>query len=204
MGEPVVSYPVILSGWAARCHLISNGERQITGFLLTGDIAYASRCAASAAVEEIVALSRCRVAFISRRDLHDLMGRRPAIADALQAYAAAEFAISNAWLVSLGRRNAYERISHLLCELQHRIHQVEADTGNSFTLPLTQSDFADALGLSPVHVNRLIQALRQNRMIKLKSKNIEILDLPLLKASAYFDPGYLDHAPVAAVEPELI
>ncbi len=194
IGEPVAFYPVVLAGWAARCHMLSNGERQITGLLLPGDLAYSSRHATSVAVEEIVALSVCQVALISRRALHDLMEERPAIADAFQAYAAAEYAISNAWLVSLGRRNALERISHLLCELQHRMHQVEADTRNSFTLPLTQNDFADALGLTPVHVNRKLQALRQDRLIRLKSKNIEILDLPFLKASAYFDPSYLGHA----------
>lgn len=199
MGEPVEFYPVILSGWAARCHMFSNGERQITGLLLPGDLAYSSRHATSIAVEEIVALSVCRVALISRRALHDLMEEQPAIADALQAYAAAEYAISNAWLVSLGRRNALERISHLLCELQHRLHQVEADTRNSFILPLTQSDLADALGLTPVHVNRKLQALRHDHLIRLKSRNIEILDLPFLKASVSFDPAYLDHAPAAAL-----
>lgn len=202
-GESVDFYPVVLSGWAARCHMFSNGERQITGLLLPGDLAYSSRHATSVAVEEIIALSLCRVALISRRALHDLMEERPAIGDALQAYAAAEYAISNAWLVSLGRRNALERISHLLCELQHRIHQVEADTRNSFALPLTQSDFADALGLTPVHVNRKLQALRQDRLIRLKSRNIEILDLPFLKASAYFDPGYLDNAPRPALQAAL-
>lgn len=202
-GEPVEYYPVVLAGWAARCHMFANGERQITGLLLPGDLAYSSRHATSVAVEEIIALSVCRVALISRRDLHDLMEERPAIADAMQAYAAAEYAISNAWLVSLGRRNALERISHLLCELQHRMHQVEAKTVNSFALPLTQSDFADALGLTPVHVNRKLQDLRQDRLIRLKSKTIEILDLPFLKARAYFDPAYLDHAPIAAFQAEM-
>ena len=202
-GEPVEFYPVVLAGWAARCHMFSNGERQITGLLLPGDLAYSSRQATSVAVEEIVALSFCRVALISRLDLHDLMEERPAIAEALQAYAAAEYAISNAWLVSLGRRNALERLSHLLCELQHRMHQVEAETLNSFTMPLTQMDFADALGLTPVHVNRKLQSLRQDRLIRLKSKNIEILDLPFLKASAFFDSGYLDPAPHAVRQLEL-
>lgn len=203
MGEPVEFYPVILSGWAARCHMFSNGERQITGLLLPGDLAYSSRHATSVAAEEIIALSVCRIALISRRALHDLMEERPAIADAMQAYAAVEYAISNAWLVSLGRRNALERLSHLLCELQHRMHQIEAETHNSFSLPLTQSDFADALGLTPVHVNRKLQALRQDRLITLKSKNIEILNLPFLKARGYFDSGYLDHAPVAALQSEM-
>lgn len=104
--EPVEFYPVVLAGWAARCHMFSNGERQITGLLLPGDLAYSSRHAASVVVEEIVTLSVCRVALISRRALHELMEKRPPIADALQTYAAAKYAISNAWLVSLGRRNA--------------------------------------------------------------------------------------------------
>ena len=90
MCEPVEFYPVTLSGWAARCYLFSNGERQITGLLLLGDLAYSSRTATSVAVEEIVTLSRCLVALVSRRALHDLMDKRPAIADAVQAYAAAE------------------------------------------------------------------------------------------------------------------
>lgn len=197
-GEPVDSYPAVLAGWAARYQLLSNGERQITGLLLPGDLAYSSRHATLVASEEIVALSLCRVAFISRRALHELMAERPRIADALQVYAAVEYANSMAWLVSLGRRNATARLAHLLCELQHRMLQVETETPNSFALPLTQTDLADALGLTSVHVNRKLQALRQDRVIKLKSKNIEILDLSFLKASASFDPGYLDHAPEVA------
>lgn len=197
-GEPVEHYPVMLAGWAARCQLLLNGERQITGLLLPGDIAYSSRQPMPVASEEIIALSPCSVAFISRRDMRDLIAAQLAIADAMRAYAAVEYAISSAWMVSLGRRSAFERLAHLLCELQHRIYQDEEESFNSFCLPLSQSDLADALGLTPVHVNRKLQALRQDCVIKLKSKNIEILNLPFLKASAYFDPGYLDHAPDAA------
>ena len=202
-GAPVEFYPVFLAGWAARCQLVSNGERQITGLLLPGDLAYSSRPATPFANEEIIALSPCQVAFIPRRALQALMMERPGIADAMQAYAAVEYAISSAWLVSLGRRNALERIAHLLCELQHRMLQVETETPNSFSLPLTQSDLADALGLTPVHVNRKLQALRHDRLIRLKSKNIEILDLPFLKSSASFDPAYLDHAPALAIQTAL-
>jgi CRP-like cAMP-binding protein len=199
-GEPAESYPVVLAGWAARSRLLSNGDRQITGLLLPGDLAYSSRHASPMANEEIVALSFCRVAFISRRALHALMAARPGIADAMQAYAAVEYAISSAWLVSLGRRNATARLAHLLCELRHRMLQLETATPNCFPLPLTQNDLADALGLTPVHINRKLQALRQDELIKLKSKNIEILDLPFLTASASFDPGYLDYAPAAAFQ----
>lgn len=117
------------------------------------------------------------------------MIERPGIADALQVYAAAEYAISSAWLVSLGRRNALARIAHLLSELQHRMPQVETESPNSFSLPLTQNDLADALGLTSVHVNRKLQVFRHDRLIRLKSKNIGILDLPFLKASASFDPA---------------
>lgn len=197
-GEPVRHYPAILSGWAARCQTMSNGERQITGLLLPGDLAYSSRHATPRALEEIIALSSCRVAFVPQSELHELIAQQPKIADAMQAYAAIEYAISNAWLVSLGSRNAFERIAHLLCELQHRLDQVDAVSLNSFSLPLTQSDFADALGLSPVHVNRKLQALRQGRLIALHSKNIEILDLPYLRASAYFDSSYLNHSPATS------
>jgi len=202
-GEPVEFFPAVLEGWAARCQLLSNGQRQITGLLLPGDFAYSSRHATPFASEEIVALSTCRIAFISRRDLHELMVERPGIANAMQVYAAVEYAIANVWLVSLGRRNAIARLAHLLCELQHRMLQVEKQEPNSFSLPLTQSDLADALGLTPVHVNRKLQRLRQDNLITLKSQSIEILDLPFLKASASFDPGYLDHAPVVGRQPAL-
>lgn len=131
------------------------------------------------------------------------MVERPGIANAMQVYAAVEYAIANVWLVSLGRRNAIARLAHLLCELQHRMLQVEKQEPNSFSLPLTQSDLADALGLTPVHVNRKLQRLRQDNLITLKSQSIEILDLPFLKASASFDPGYLDHAPVVGRQPAL-
>lgn len=198
VGEPAEYVPAVLEGWAARCQFLWKGQRQITGLLLPGDFAFSSRQATSFSREEIVALSTCRIAFISRRDLDQLMVERPGIATAMHAYAAVEYAIASAWLISLGRRNAIARLAHLLCELQHRMLQVEEQKTNAFFLPLTQCDFADALGLTSVHVNRKLQRLRQDHLITLKSQSIEILDLPLLQANAAFDPGYLDYAPQVA------
>jgi CRP-like cAMP-binding protein len=190
-GQTADWFPVIVSGWAARCQTLANGARQITGILLPGDIAFSSRQATALAGEEIIALSSCTLAYLTKRDLYDAIARRPGIAKALRAYAAMEHAITVTWLVSLGRRDAFERIGHLLCELHYRLRLVDLAPFNSFALPFTQNDFADALGLSPVHVNRQFQKLREDRLIELKAKHIEILDLPALKGSVAFDPGYL-------------
>jgi CRP-like cAMP-binding protein len=95
------------------------------------------------------------------------------------------------WLTNLGRRQAHARVSHLICELWCRLHMAGLAPDHFFEFPATQGELADALGLSVVHVNRTLQALRAEGLISPHSTRIKLLDLPRLKEVAEFDSAYL-------------
>jgi CRP-like cAMP-binding protein len=119
--------------------------------------------------------------------------RRPAIAQALQFAAAREEAILRAWMANLGQRAAYERLAHLICEIAQRMASrglVFANGG--FELPLTQQELGWALGLTSVHVNRVLRRLRDEGLIDFRNGLVQPNDLTRLQTVAGFDPGYLD------------
>lgn len=95
------------------------------------------------------------------------------------------------WLVNLGQRDAAERVAHLFCELHLRLRSVGMADGNSFALPITQTELADTMGTSDVHANRALQSLRKKKLITLKAHEVVILDPKGLYQFSGFNPNYL-------------
>ena len=93
---------------------------------------------------------------------------RPHVARAFWWATLVDEAVLRAWVVNIGRRDAAEAIGHLMCELYLRMKVVGLTTDHSYELPLTQEELADALGLTPVHVNRVLQRMRADGLISLK------------------------------------
>ena len=194
-GERQERFPIMVDGWAARYQILRNGSRQITGLLLPGDFCYFDAAPSGTAFEEIVAISHCTVAYAGHAAFERAMCVRPPVALAVQRYGRFETAVLSSWIVNVGRRDAVERVAHLICEAKKRLEQVGLVEGDSFHFPLTQEDLADILGLTPVHTNRKLQQLRQERVISLKSKVLTILDAAGLERIAGFDPSYLSPVP---------
>ena len=94
-------------------------------------------------------------------------------------------------VVSLGRRDARGRIAYLLCELLWRHAAVGLTDGDVFWLPLTQTELGDTLGLTPVHVNRVLREFRERRLISMQHRMLELLDVNGLQAIAGFNKDYL-------------
>ena len=78
-----------------------------------------------------------------------------------------------------------------MCELLVRLRAVELVEDHAFRLPVTQSDLGDALGLSTVHVNRVLQELRGQKLITLRGGAVHVLDWDGLQQAGEFDPAYL-------------
>jgi CRP-like cAMP-binding protein len=196
-GDEIVSFPVVLSGWAARYQILRNGARQITRLLLPGDAFYFDASPNGTAIEEIVTLSPCRVVTIPYPDMESTIKRFPVIGEAMLQYGRMENAVQSSWIVNIGRRDALERMAHLLCETHYRLQIIDGVKDGHFHFPLTQDDLADVLGLTPVHINRKLQQLqqlqqlRQENLITLRSKQLIIEDLRGLQQIAGFDSAYL-------------
>jgi CRP-like cAMP-binding protein len=190
-GDEMVSFPVVMSGWAARYQILRNGARQITRLLLPGDAFYFDCSPNGIAIEEVITLSNCRIVNILHSDMRRLIDRYPAIGEAMRAYGCMENAVLASWVVNVGRRDALERMAHLICESHYRLSLIDPAQGQQMSFPLTQDDLADVLGLTPVHINRKLQQLRQEGLITLRSKQLTILDLRTLQQVAGFDSAYL-------------
>ncbi len=190
-GDEMVTFPVILSGWAARYQILRNGARQITRLLLPGDAFYFDSSPDGISIEEVITLSPCRIVNILHSDMRRVIDRFPAVGEAMRGYGCMENAVLSSWVVNVGRRDALERMAHLICESHFRLSLVDPSLGNQIYFPLTQDDLADVLGLTPVHINRKLQQLRQDDLITLRSKQLIINDLRSLQQIAGFDSAYL-------------
>ena len=100
-------------------------------------------------------------------------------------------AVFREWVANVGSRQAYGRISHLLCELVVRLDAVGLTDGMTCELRMTQTELGDATGLSTVHVNRTLQSLRQKKIIRWKDSTFEVLDWQALKEAGDFDAAFL-------------
>ena len=183
--------PIVLSGWLARFQILRNGSRQITSLLLPGDIGHLSS-AALCEGDEFVTLCEAAIALVDQSDLEKLMQARPNIADGLHRAEQAQMARLSSWVINVGRRNAFERMAHFICETHHRMAAIDEASEDSFYFPLTQDDLADVLSLTPVHINRKLQQLRREGLISLQSRRMTIHDHHALRGAADFDPSYLE------------
>lgn len=190
-GEVPRSVFVLTEGFACRYRDMPDGRRQIMTFLLPGDLCDMHVFLIKAMDHSIAALTPVRLAAVSRDTILDLLFNRPRIAAALWWSSLQEEAILRERIVALGRRNAHGRIAYLLCEIFWRCQAVGLDLGPVVNLPLSQVDLADTLGLTPVHVNRVLKQLRHKGLVKLSHRVLTILDLPQLQAMAGFDSSYL-------------
>jgi CRP-like cAMP-binding protein len=186
------SVSVLLSGLACQVKLLGNGRRQITGLILPGDICDYSFLTGDLAQGPVMALAPCQTGRIALSGLTELCDHHPRIMRAILRGAAAEWAMAQERVISLGLRTALERVAHLLCEMHVRLDAVGlVGDGNSYELPVTQAELGEALGLSTVHVNRTLQVLRRNGTITMRNGIVTIADMDALRREAGFDPGYL-------------
>jgi CRP-like cAMP-binding protein len=168
---------LLLSGWACRQRLLPDGRRQIFGFLVPGDLIGFCVQPRPLALVGTVALTRAETADVSALRTAALDAEaHPGLARILAAAAAMEEERLLDHVVRLGRHTAYERVGHLLLELRERLAVAGLGDDRRFPLPVTQEVLADALGLSVVHVNRILQQLRRERLIELGAGQVVLLD----------------------------
>ena len=191
-GERPDHVHVILQGWAARYKTLSDGTRQIVAFLIPGDFCDLHAAAILGHMDHgIFALTRCRIAYIASEDLDALTSDHNGLTKALWWATLVDLAVLREWILNVGRRDAFERIAHLLCELHARMKMVGLVEFDRMALPLTQEQLADATGLTSVHVNRTLQRLRKDNLIEIGSGMLTILDIDALREAAGFTDNYL-------------
>jgi CRP-like cAMP-binding protein len=190
-GERPDHVHVIFEGWAARYKTLPNGAQQIVAFLIPGDFCDLHVAILGHMDHGIVALTSCRVAYIPSAELDALTSDHNGLTKALWWATLVDEGVLREWVVNVGRRDAYERIAHLLCEMHARMQMVGLVHEDRFALPLTQEQLADATGLTAVHVNRTLQRLRSKDLVEIASGTLTIPDVGALREAAGFTGNYL-------------
>ncbi len=182
---------LLVDGFLCRYTILGEGQRQIFSFHIPGDIPDLQSLHLDVMDHSLGSLTRCRLAFIPHDAMATVIRERPNLAAAFWRDTLIDAAVFREWLAGIGRRNAHQRIAHLLCELHLRLETVGLAPDSRFPFPVTQIELADALGLTAVHVNRVLQDLRRDGLIVSEGAFIRVLDLTRLTALGDFDETYL-------------
>lgn len=190
-GERPSYSTLLLEGFAARYKDLADGRRQITAIHVPGDFVDLHSFLLHRMDHGIVALTPCRIGAVPHETLRHITERHPHLTRLLWLSTLIDGSIHRESLVGMGRRTALGRMAHLLCELFLRLQVIGQTEGDSFRLPLTQAELGDTLGLSTVHVNRVVQELRTAGLITWRGQVVTIENREGLVEVADFDPAFL-------------
>ena len=192
LGDVPANLHIVMQGTACRYRILPSGTRRILAVMVPGDLCDLSTFSMKARADcSLGTLTPCVIADVSAEAFSTLM-ERPAIVRAFEWAKAVDEAVMREWLISAGRRNAEQRLAHLLCELYYRLASVGSAGDGGFELALRPPDLADALGLSTIHVNRSFHSLRSRNLVTQAGQSqLTILNLVRLREDSGFSPSYL-------------
>ena len=190
-GDRPTQSVVVHAGFVFRAKTTISGKRQILSFHPAGDMPDLHGLLLERMDHDLVTLSDARVAFIEHRHINKLIETRPQLARALWKETLVDAAIFRAWMVNLGSRTAAARLANLIAEIRQRLEDVGLPADRDLGFPVTQSDLADALGITDVHINRVLQTFRASGILDIKRKHVTLSDVEGLLEIGGFDDRYL-------------
>ena len=192
---------ILQSGWAYCYKLLPDGGRQVITFSLPGDFMGLRSVLLRTSDHSFGSLSDVTISPIAVPRMIRVFSDFPRLGAALLWAVSRDEAVMVEHLVGIGRRSAIERVAHFFLELGQRLELVGMASDTKFECPLNQYLLADALGLTAIHVNRVLRQLREQNLITLKAHHVVIDDVKGLKKLAGFDNAYLDQPrPWAKIE----
>lgn len=190
LGEDVEHACLIVEGLVGRFAQLQDGRRQTVALHIPGDMPDLYSLMLPKAPSALGALVETQILRVPHGALRAVAAGYPGIAAALWRDCVADGNILAQWVVNVGRRDARARLAHLLCEMAIRTSG-GGRPGAVYPFPLTQEQLADALALTPVHVNRTLKALREDGLARVTRREVMIEDWDGLVSCAEFDPTYL-------------
>jgi CRP-like cAMP-binding protein len=189
---------VLLSGFAFRHKITGEGGRQVLAIHMEGDFVDLQNALLGVSDHNVQMLTDGDVAFIAKDAIRELALTRPAIGMAMWTDTLIDSAIFREWVVNVGRRDARSRIAHMLCEFSLRLEAAGLAKEHRYELPMTQEQLADAVGLTSVHVNRVLRQLGEEGLISRNKRSIVIEDWKRMRDVGDFNERYLHHDAEAA------
>jgi CRP-like cAMP-binding protein len=191
-GQPDHPAFILQEGWACAYKLLPDGGRQVIDFPIPGDFMGLRSVLLRTSDHGFAALSDIVVAEVSQTQIMDTFERTPSLGMSILWAASRDEAMVVEHLVNIGRRSALARTAHLLIELGLRLELVGLGTKTGFACPLNQYLLSDALGLTAIHVNRVLRALRERGLVTFREGRVIFHDLDGLRTLAEYHGGYLD------------
>ncbi|RYG79263.1 MAG: Crp/Fnr family transcriptional regulator [Alphaproteobacteria bacterium] len=182
---------IVLEGWVCRYKILPNGSRQILAYLMPGDSCDLHIGLLAEMDHSIQTITPAVVATVERDQMDKIFDRHRGVAKAMYLGQLIDEGTMRAWITSMGRRASIERVAHLMCELYLRARNVGLTLEPRFSLPLSQAMLADSLGMTPVHLNRVMKELRASGAMTLQRGSLVIEDPNRLIRIAGFDENYL-------------
>lgn len=192
-GQVERSAYILASGWVSSYKLLPGGTRQIVDFQIPGDFLGLRSVLFRTADHNVEPITRVQASEVQVDDLLDAFNTAPRLAAAVLWAASRDEAMVVEHLVDIGRRDAKQRMGHFLLELGARLKLVGLASSEGYNCPLTQYLLADALGLSAVHVNRVLRELREDGLVSFQHGKVQFTDFSGLVEFSEFDRHYLDH-----------
>ncbi len=194
-GDRATECCLIAEGFAVRSKTIADGKRQILSIHIPGEIPDLMSLFLHVMDHDLVALTPCTLGFIAHEALQRLHHRRPKVAEIFWRDTLIDAAMFREWIVNVGQRSAPARLAHVMAELRERLRVIGRIDGNTFDMPLTQEQLGDALGITAVHVNRVVKQLREDGIVELQRGRAIVLNEAKFWELADFDNRYLHQSP---------
>lgn len=191
---------LLLFGFAYRYKITGEGGRQIISIHCAAEFLDLQNSLLGAADHSVQMLTEGELAFIPPAAVEELALNRPAIARALWIDTLIDASIFREWVVNVGRRDSRARVAHLLCEFSLRLEAAGLAKNHQYELPMTQEQLADAVGLTSVHVNRVLKQLGEEGLISRDRRSVMILDWKRMREAGDFNERYLHHDAIGASE----
>ena len=182
---------LVIEGFCVRAKTTVSGQRQILSIHIAGEIPDLQSLHLHRMDHDLIAVAASTLGFISHASLRALTRANPNIAEILWRDTLINSAILREWIVNVGQRPAPSRLAHTLVEFRRRLASSGRAAGDTFEMPLTQEQISEALGITPVHANRIIRQLRDDKIVEISRGRVAVLDEAKLAEFAQFDDRYL-------------
>ena len=189
-GELLEASTLLLDGAMCRFKDLADGKRQITQVHIAGDFVDLHGFTLKRLEHDVMTLTDCAVTLVPHEQIRQLIEQWPRLGRLYWFSTNLDASMNREWELSLGQRSAAGRLAALFCEVQLRLQVIGVD-GSRFNLGMSQSQLADSLGMTPVHVNRTLRLLREQKLLNYQRGEAQILDLEGLRSLAAFDARYL-------------
>jgi CRP-like cAMP-binding protein len=190
-GDKPTTVTLMLQGLACRYKLTEDGDRQIVGVMVPGDLCDVHAFILNEMDHSVAALTEVKVTHVSREKLVRIFDTEPRITRALWWSTLVDEGTLREWIVNVATRSAYERLAHLLSEICMRLRTVGLASAAECVINLRQQDLGDAVGVGRSHASVSMMRLRDEGILDLSRGAIRILDIHRLFKAGQFNQHYL-------------